>query len=229
MTPDQPTADPSPVSWPVMNTPDSPVAPPIPAQSEPLSKAHFEMVRDAVNRRKIVRRAVRVAKSSAVVTLIIGIPALITTIFMPSWQSYLVSAGLCVIGIIEYRLSGRLRRADTKATRCLGINQLALLALITFYCVAQMVSFSSQDLKDAIMSPDFRSQLSALPDMQKYTDQADRLAPMIAYGFYSLVIVLSCFFQGGLAGYYFTRRKHIETFNRQTPPWIRRLLIDTDA
>ncbi len=29
-----------------------------------------------------------------------------------------------------------------------------------------------------------------------------------------------------MALYYFTRRKHIERFNRAMPPWIRRLFVE---
>jgi uncharacterized membrane protein HdeD (DUF308 family) len=229
MTPDQPTAKPAPIAWPEMNTPASPPAPPAPSEPEPLSNAQHALVRDAVNRRRIVKHAGTVARSSAVVMLIIGVTALMTTIFSPSWQSYLVSVGLCIVGIVEYKGSSRLRRADIKAPRILGMNQLALLAIIVLYCAVQMVSFSNKDVKDAIMSPDFRSQLSALPDMKKFADTADRIAPLIVYGFYSLVIILTGCFQGGMAGYYFGRKKYIETYNRQTPQWIKRLLAEMDA
>ena len=213
-----------------MSTPDSPLAAPTPTQSEPLTKAQHAMVRDAVIRRKIVRRSAAVARSSAVVMLAIGAAALIATIFMPSWQSYLVSAGLCAVGIIEYRGSSRLRLADAQATRTLGINQLALLALIIIYCAVQMATFSSKDFKNTAISSEVRSQLSALPDMQKNIDKTiDDWAPLAIYGFYGLVILLSGICQGGMAGYYFTRKKHIDSFNQQTPQWIKRLLAQTDA
>jgi hypothetical protein len=212
-----------------MNTPDSPLARSPLLEPEPLNKAHFMLVRDAVMRRKIIRHSAAVAKFSAVVMLIIGIPALIATIFAPSWQNYLVSAGMCVIGIIEYRGSGRLRRADVKATGILGVNQLALLAIIIIYCAAQMGSLSGQDFKNFVISQDFRSQLSALPDMQKLADSIDHWAPLVINGIFGLVIVLSCFYQGGMAAYYFTRKKHIDKFNRLTPLWVKRLLIETDA
>ncbi|HUT61706.1 MAG TPA: hypothetical protein VNA25_28040 [Phycisphaerae bacterium] len=32
--------------------------------------------------------------------------------------------------------------------------------------------------------------------------------------------------QHSMAYYYFTRRKFLEAFQRQTPPWVRRLLVE---
>jgi hypothetical protein len=230
MTPDQPTAQPAPIAWPKMNTPASPPAPPAPSEPEPLSNAQHALVRDAVNRRRIVKRAGTVARSSAVVMLIIGVTALMTTTFWPSWQSYLISVGLCIVGIVEYKGSSQLRRADIKAPRILGMNQLALLAIIVLYCAVQMVSFSNKDVKNSFISSEFRNQLSALPDTEKSIDKMiEYWAPLIVYGFYSLVIVLTGCFQGGMAGYYFGRKKYIEAYNRQTPQWIKRLLAEIDA
>jgi hypothetical protein len=66
--------------------------------------------------------------------------------------------------------------------------------------------------------------------MARGIDQmVERWAPILVYGFYSLVIFFSAVFQGGMAAYYFTRRRHIESFNRKTPPWIRRLFVEIGA
>ena len=41
-----------------------------------------------------------------------------------------------------------------------------------------------------------------------------------------LLVRISIAFQGGLALYYYTRRRHVETFLRETPAWIRRQLLE---
>ena len=141
-----------------------------------------------------------------------------------------MAAGLCVIGVVEYKGYQRMRRADPNAARMLGTNQLALLGLIVLYCLAQMAAFSPEQARAAAISPEVRAQLANLPSMAKAIDSdIDRLAPLATYGFYGLVIVLSIAFQGGLARYYFTRRRHLEAFNAQTPPWIRRLFAETEG
>ncbi len=55
------------------------------------------------------------------------------------------------------------------------------------------------------------------------------VAPLVIYGFYGLVIVLSAAFQGGLAAYYFTRRRPLEAFNLQTPDWVRQVLAEANS
>ena len=69
--------------------------------------------------------------------------------------------------------------------------------------------------------------LEQMPEMADAIDkQIEHWAPIVVYGLYSLVILASVVGQGGLALYYFTRRRHIEAFNRQTPAWIRRLFTE---
>ncbi len=88
-----------------------------------------------------------------------------------------------------------------------------------------MATVSSQQIKDMVVSPEFRSQLSGLPEMNREVEGFDRWAPLALYGFYSLVIVLSVLFQGGMSLYYFTRRKRVAAF-LQSPEWARRLVLE---
>ena len=93
-----------------------------------------------------------------------------------------------------------------------------------------MFSFSRGGLQAALLSPDTRSQLAGMPDVAQALDSQmapyARLAPLMIYGFYGLVIVASILSQGGLALYYFTRRRRLEAFTRETPEWVRRLFIE---
>ena len=201
-----------------------------PARQAPLEETDFLLIRQAAFRRKAVKNAARTASASAATTLVIVFAAVPLLIFWPSWSGVMVVAGLSVIGAVEFRFSRRMRRADPAAARVLGFNQLALLGLIALYCVIQMALFSPEQAKDAAFSPEVRSQLASVPGMeQDIYGLIERWAPLMIYGFYGLIIVLSVFFQGGMALYYFTRKHHLEAFNKQTPPWIRRLFIETGA
>ena len=123
-----------------------------------------------------------------------------------------------------------MRLADPAAARALAGNQLALFGLIALYCVVQMVGFSPAQAKAAAISPEVRSQLNGMPSMAKAIDsQIDRWAPLLTYGFYGLVIVVSLIFQGGMALYYFTRTRHLAAFNSRTPPWVRRVVIEIET
>jgi len=202
-----------------------PTAPPSPAS--PLDESQFALVQEAARTYKPIKRAAWTALSSSIVTLLIGAGAVPFTLIWPSFSGALITAGLGVIGVVEFVGYRKLRQADPTAARFLATNQLAFLGLIVFYCLLQMLSFSPEAAKAAALSPEVRAQLGAAPDMARAIDSdIERWAPLVTYGFYSLVIVLSLFFQGGMACYYFTRRKCLETFQHQTPPWVRRLLVE---
>ena len=214
-----------------LTTPTAPESPVVPARSAcaapPLEEAHFAAIRQAVVDRRAIRRACRTALSSSVVTLLIGASSLPFVVIWPSLSGLFIVAGICTIGIMEFLGYQRLRRADPAAARSLALNQLAFLGLIIIYCLGQMIAFSPDDAKAAALSPEARAQLNAMPSMAGAIDgQIERWAPLLTYGFYSLVILLSAASQGGMALYYYTRRRHIEAFNRKTPPWIRRLLVE---
>ena len=200
------------------------------AADPPLTENHYAEVRQAVRARRRVRRAARTALSSGSITLMIGVLAAPFVLVWPSASGLMIVAGVCTVGAVELVGYGRMRRAEPSAARLLGANQLALLGLIALYCVMQIVAFSPEEVRAAALSPEVRAQLSAVPEMARSIDNLVlRWAPILTYGFYSLVIGLSVCFQGGMALYYFTRRKHIERFNRATPPWIRRLFVEMRA
>ena len=202
----------------------SPAAPP---PASPLDESQFALVQEAARSYKPIKKATRTALGSAITTLVIGVSAVPLALIWPSFSGALITVGLCVIGVVEFMGYRKLRQADPSAARWLGTNQLAFLGLIAFYCLLQMLTFSFEDVKAAALSPEFRAQLNAAPDMARGIDRdIEQWAPLVTYGFYSLVLVLSVLFQGGLAYYYFTRRKFLEAFQRQTPPWVRRLLVE---
>lgn len=172
-----------------------------------------------------VRRAAAVARSSAITTLVIALGTAAYGLFS-SDLSGLIAAGLLgAIGAVEFLGHLRLLRADGSAPRLLMRNQLAFLALIALYCIARMITFSADALKNETLPPDIRAQLAPMPEIARTIDQnVDRYGPLAYRGFYALVLLLSIAFQGGLAWYYARRTSHIRTYNAAAPPWVRQLL-----
>jgi hypothetical protein len=201
------------------------------AAGGPLDEAQYALVQEAAGLYRPIKRAARTALGSAIVTLVIGATAAPLLLVWPSLAGAFITVGLGVIGVVEFLGSRKMRQADPAAARQLALNQVAFLGLIVLYCVAQMLSFSAEDWRAAAMSPEFREQLQqAMPEMARSIDRdIEQWAPLATYGFYSLVIVLSIFFQGGMALYYYTRLKHLEAFHSRTPPWVRRLLLESAA
>ncbi len=191
----------------------------------PLTDEHFLQIRMAVEARRPVAAAVRTARFSANSTLVIGVLGVPVALFSPSWISIAMVVGICTIGMIERSGVRRLRQGQPSAATFLGRNQLAFLGLIVAYCIIQMMTFSGSGASEALISKDTRSALAQLPG-QDITGQIDTWAPLAAYGFYGLVILLSVCFQGGLALYYFTRRRHLLLIEGSTPTWIRRVFTE---
>jgi hypothetical protein len=54
-------------------------------------------------------------------------------------------------------------------------------------------------------------------------DEFEGLYRSVVAGFYGTVIALSAVFQGLNAFYYFTRRKHIDAYLRETPVWVQEI------
>jgi len=183
--------------------------------ASPLSESDFLLLRQVVAARRPVRQAARVAHISAVTILAVGVLSLPCLLWVPGWLNMGIVFGICVIGLLEYSGAARMRQGVPEAAGMLALNQLALLGLIVIYCLLQMLSFSSEEVTSSL------SGMGA--DIER---MAQSLAPLVTYGMYSLIIVLSAFFQGGLAVYYFSRRRHLEAARRSTPAWVGRVLTE---
>ena len=199
------------------------------SEASPIGEREWGLVREAAVRRRKVKRAAGTARSSAIVTLAIGLAALPFVLVSPSFSGLVVVAGILVVGVREWMGYGKMRRAEAGAAPYLGWNQVALVGVITFYCLFQMASFSPEEVKSAALSPEVRSLLAAMPALAADMDRTiERLAPYAVYGFYSLVMLVSALAQGAMAVYYFSRRKCVETFNRRTPEWVRRVFVEVE-
>lgn len=203
---------------------------PGPEPASPLSESDFLLLRRVMAAHRPVRKAASVARFSAVSILAVAVLSVPCLMLVPGWLNMGVVFGICLIGIIEYAGAARMRQGLPEAAGMLGLNQLALLGLVVIYCLLQMLSFSS----DKVLSQDLEAQLSGLSAAGEEADQAVKsmtmmlksLAPLVTYGLYSLVIVLSACVQGGMAVYYFSRRRHLEAAMHGTPAWVRRVLAE---
>jgi len=209
-----------------------PASAPIPIANpvSPLDESHFRLLRQITEQRRPIRKAARTARGSAITILVIAAASAPLLIFSPTWQALLIVAGIGVIGVREYIGAQRMRQGIPSAATFLGYNQVAFIALIVIYCVVQMLSFSGAEARGELISPELQSQLAMMPGLEHdINSQIESLAPLVTYGFYSLVIVLSAAVQGSLAYYYFTRKRHLAALQQNTPAWIQRLFTELDA
>jgi hypothetical protein len=83
----------------------------------------------------------------------------------------------------------------------------------------------SKKTATSMLGPELESQLAQVQEVggAGLSNQMNTLMPLATYGFYTAVIVLSVLFQGGLALYYFSKRRHLETLAEETPAWVQRV------
>ncbi len=195
--------------------------------AQPLTETHFQVIRQAVAARRPVQKAARVARGSALTLLVIAALGLPLALAFPGWLAWLMVGGIGIIGMVEYVGAGRMRKGLPSAAGLLGLNQLALLVLVSGYCLFQMAGFWSVRTESGLLPTELRGQLSAAPEVAAQLDQALRVwTPPAVIGFYLLVIILSAAVQGGMAFYYFTRKRHLEQALAITPGWVSRLFAE---
>jgi hypothetical protein len=187
---------------------DSPITDP------PLTDLHRRALTAATQRAEPIRRAARVASFNAWTTAIIT--ALSAPFALLSVVGFLAFAVLAAVAWNEFRGRRQLLEFNSAGATRLGRNQLGLLALITLYCVWAIYY-------NLWGSNSIAAQLHANPKLANLSDSlpgVDALLPTIIVAFYGTVIAISALFQGANALYYFSRRKYVEAYVRETPAWV---------
>ena len=191
---------------------DAPAAPT--HDAGPLSPQHYEALATAGRRRLAIDRAVRAATFNGWTAAIFA--TLSAPFIFLNVAAIPISLGLGAIAFCEFRGRRLLQRLDERASLRLGLNQLALFGLIMLYCAWR--------IHHVLTAPSPYAQTVA-----EYPEIADMLEPiaglhvLIGLALYGTVFLASAVFQGLMALYYFTRRKHIRAYREQTPDWIIKL------
>jgi hypothetical protein len=182
--------------------------------AEPLTPQHLQELSQAQQRAAKIRRAAGVAAFNGWMTAFF---AAASAPFAPfSLIGLLTTVGMAVIAYNEFQGRKRLLRFDTGGATLLGWNQLGFLALIVAYSLAMLSSGLAGE------GP-FSSELKSSPELASVlgsVEQYDELYRLVLMAVYGSVIVLSAIFQGGNAWYYFSRRRLLEGYVRDTPDWI---------
>lgn len=186
----------------------------LPVTDQPLTDAHQRELRAAAVRAEPIRRAARVANFNAWTSAIL---ATLSAPFAPfSLVGAVVFVALALVAWNEFRGRRRLLDYDPAGPTILGWNQLGLLALITVYCAWALYTnlWGANSVTNQLHShPELTSAVGSI-------DGLDALVRTMAIALYGTVIALSVVFQGATAAYYFSRRKYVEAYVRDTPAWV---------
>lgn len=191
-------------------------APPTPAAQAPPA-AHAltpEQIREVAAARARSRKVARAAVVSAISGWTLAIFAALSLLSgLFDLPSLLLGIGLAVTAGLELRGCRALRGFDLAAPRRLALNQVAVAAVVCMY--------AGWGILQALFGPGpYDSHLAGGGDLADALKPFDELTRAITVAFYGLVFALTLVVQSGAAVYHFTRRRHLEAFLRDTPPWV---------
>jgi len=184
--------------------------PPVPTPPQ-LSEENLRELTAARTALRKINRAISVARFDG---WTIGIFAALTFLLgITELTSIVLGLGLGVIAFVELAGATRLRRLDPQAARMLGLNQLALACMLIIYAVCRIhVELSGHGEFAAAAASD-----AALGQaLQPYENLVRQLTML----FYGGLMAIAVFGQGGMALFYFKRRKHLQAYLDKTPAWI---------
>lgn len=188
-------------------------APPTTSQtpSGPLSADNLRELELAQRRAKTVRRAISVARFNGWTVGTFAGLSLLGGVF--SLTSLLVGVALTVVSYNEFSGAKALQRFDQAAPRRLGFNQLGLCGVAILYSLWNIYS--------TLTGPNpYEAALAAGGQAIEILGSIEQLQTTLTFAVFGAMIVLSIIFQGGMAWYYFTRKRLVQAYVSETPGWI---------
>ena len=196
--------------------PVPPPAPPGPAA--PLTAEHLDQLAQAKLRAKKVRKAGRVAVVNGYILAVFSCGSLLFAAIGAMFGELdviglVMGVGLALVAWNEFRGRGRLLRFELGGCRLLGWNQLGLMAMVVGYAAWMLgkALWGANPYEEAVAGePLLAGPLGGIGQLYK----------TISLAIYGGLIAGTLIFQGLNSLYYFTRRKHVQAYLRETPEWV---------
>jgi hypothetical protein len=176
-----------------------------------MSEEHLRQLAWARQAGRKVHRAAGVARFDAWTIAIFGVLTFLFGITDP--PSAALGLAMGAVAFVEFRGCARLRALDSRAARTLGINQLVLASALIAYALWRL----HVEMNGPGPFAEYKAVDPGIADMLKpYEGWVLQITKLVYLG----IIVIALCAQGGMAVYYFTRRKHIDAYRAQAPQWI---------
>ena len=176
-----------------------------------LSPEQFRQIAAARQRGAKIRRGVAVALFDGWTIAVFAGLTLIGGLF--HWVGLLLGTGMAAVAYVELKSVKRLRQLDPRAASALAWNQVFLGSILLAYALYSLWKiFSGRS--------ELSTRLAAYPELASLAIDVDGLTRAIGLLVYGTLIAVAVFGQGGTALFYLSRRKHIESYLRETPQWI---------
>ena len=191
------------------------------ANGAPLQAEHFKAMAAAKKRAKKINRAASVASFNGWSAAVMASFSLLFAIF--SISSAVIGLALAYIAYQEFKGRKLLRDFKPNAATHLGWNQVIFSTMIIAYAAWGIY----ESLATPAMSAQYAQYGAEVQNMMQPYDSIYTTANLLVYAGIGLFGII---FQGGIALYYFTRKKYIQSYLHETPDWIielqRHVLID---
>lgn len=178
-----------------------------------ISPEHLLQLQNAKRGMRKIRRAISTATFDGGTLVVFGLMTFI--LGMGDVVSVVLGAGLMAIGAIELYAARRLKRLEPPAIGFLFWNQIALGSLLMIYAIWRVFDTLHNPANSALATEAAAAGLNA-GDLQGLAGLDQSISLLV----YSSLMAVAVFGQGGLALFYFTRRKHLRAYLAETPPWI---------
>ena len=197
--------------------------PPLPcpaavASAAPLTPEHLDQLAQAKLRAKKVRKASGVAMTNGCILAVFSGGSFLFAVAGALFGEFdviglVMGVGLALVAWNEFRGRAMLRRFELRGCRVLGWNQLGLMVMVIGYA-AWMLGHSlwvANPYEEAIAGDAMLAgPLGGIGHIYK----------VISLAIYGGLIAGTLIFQGLNSLYYFTRRKYVEAYLRETPEWV---------
>ncbi len=160
-----------------------------------------------------LRRAISVAKFDAWGVAFFGGLTFLASLVSFSLVGIALGMGMAIVAYVEFKGIERLRQLDPEAATTLGRNQLFFGGMLLLYAIYSLFSIYHDN------APPFGGAISSA-DAAAIGVDVTSITRMIGLLVYGTLAVVAITVQGGTALYYFSRRRYIEEYARQTPQWI---------
>jgi hypothetical protein len=179
--------------------------------SPQLSQENLRELETARQSLRKVARAVSVARFDgwtmaifAGLTLLMGITDI---------TNIVLAVALGTVAYVELTGAAKLRRLDPSAVPMLGFNQFGLAGLLTLYALWRIhVELNGGGFISGMVAQDPADAQVLGPWMN--------LGRSVVFAFYGSLIAVAVLGMGGMAWFYFSRRKHLDAYLTNTPQWI---------
>lgn len=173
---------------------------------------------------KPLSKCVGTARTSGMFLIVGGILTVLAGALSVDVVSVVVGVVVTVLGTMERSAGKDLAQAKRSAPLRLAFNQVMVLVLVVVSSWMWVQSVenpkAAQAQERAVSEAELEQMPAAMQSTVRKLVELQNNPRDMAFMMFTVVVALSVLFQGGMAVYYFTRRRKVREFHDELPPWV---------